>query len=133
MGLDMYLFRGKKPDTNKKLIAEYDDLEEVAYWRKANAIHNWFALNIDGVDNCEYSRASKEQLIELKTICETIMKNKDPEENERLLPTSAGFFFGSQEYDEWYYNGIETTIDKLTSIIEYTDWENQEIYYHPWW
>ena len=37
--------------------------EEVGYWRKANAIHNWFVNNIqNGKDDCRRYEVSKENL-----------------------------------------------------------------------
>jgi len=36
---------------------------------------------------------------------------KNPEKAEELLPVTDGFFFGSQEYDEWYFNDIQETIE----------------------
>jgi hypothetical protein len=48
--------------------------EEVAYWRKANAIHKWFVANVqDGVDECQEAYVEREQLQELLEICETII------------------------------------------------------------
>lgn len=62
MGLDMYLRRVKS--------------KEVAYWRKANAIHKWFVDNCAGgeFENCGDCYVSKDDLIKLKEICEKIMK-----------------------------------------------------------
>lgn len=65
MGLDMYLHKVKK--------------EEVAYWRKANAIHAWFnrlyAENHDGedLDNCQPLYVAKENLIKLKEDCKKVI------------------------------------------------------------
>jgi len=64
MGLDMYLNKVKK--------------EEVAYWRKANAIHAWFERHLaedeDGLENCRSYYVSKELLEQLKHDCETVLK-----------------------------------------------------------
>lgn len=53
--------------------------EEVGYWRKQNAIHNWFVNNIqDGIDDCKYHReVTKEDLEELLDICETVLTNSE--------------------------------------------------------
>lgn len=41
-------------------------VEEVAYWRKANQIHDWFVKNVqDGDDDCKDYHVSSEQLEEL--------------------------------------------------------------------
>lgn len=50
--------------------------EQVAYWRKANAIHKWFVFNIqDDEDDCQYHReVTKENLEELRDICKKILE-----------------------------------------------------------
>lgn len=50
--------------------------DNVAYWRKANAIHRWFVDNIQkGVDDCEYHReVRKEDLEELQEICKKVIE-----------------------------------------------------------
>lgn len=51
--------------------------EQVAYWRKANAIHKWFVDNVqDGQDDCCYHReVTEKDLKELIGICEEILDN----------------------------------------------------------
>jgi hypothetical protein len=87
----------------------------VGYWRKANQIHKWFVDNIqDGEDDCREYHVSEEQLTELYNICKIVMKNKKlaPE----LLPTQEGFFFGSYEYDDYYFEDIKHTMEILKPI-----------------
>jgi hypothetical protein len=61
MGLDMYL--SKKRRGTK-------EVEEIAYWRKANHIHQWFVENIQGgEDDCREYRVSRGQL---QTLLETV-------------------------------------------------------------
>ena len=106
--------------------------EEVGYWRKANAIHNWFVQNVqNGVDNCEYYEVNKEQLEELLSICKKIMEDKTLA--SEYLPTTSGFFFGTTEYDEWYFEDIEYTIELLTKTLEETDFDNEMICYSSSW
>ena len=63
MGLDMFLSKVKK--------------EEIAYWRKANAIHAWFERNCaDGeLENCQECVVTKENLEKLKQDCETVLNS----------------------------------------------------------
>lgn len=51
-------------------------IEEVAYWRKANHIHNWFVNAVqDGIDDCCYhNEVTKEVLEELLATCEEVLK-----------------------------------------------------------
>lgn len=66
MGLDMTLY-GKNSDGS---------LTEVAYWRKANAIHKWFVDNVqDGIDECQESPVTREQLNELLAVCHEVIKS----------------------------------------------------------
>jgi hypothetical protein len=101
MGLDMFLYNSRK--------------EEIGYWRKANHIHNWFVKNVqNGVDDCGSYSVSKEQLNDLYKICSAVMENKDSAST--LLPTADGFFFGSTEYGEGYYEDILDTMKILENI-----------------
>ena len=78
-------------------------VEEVAYWRKANAIHKWFVDNVQsGKDDCDSYEVSREQLVKLLGDCEQVKAHN--ELAEELLPTQSGFFFGSIEYDKWYFS-----------------------------
>lgn len=84
-------------------------VEEVGYWRKANAIHRWFVDNTQGgEDRNGASWVDEDQLIELKELCQMVLA--DHSKAEDLLPTGSGFFFGSTDYDEYYYQSLESTI-----------------------
>lgn len=104
--------------------------EEVMYWRKVNAVHAWFVCVVqDGIDECQESRVTIKQLDELATICEKVVRDKNPE----LLPASSGFFFGSTEYDEYYYQEIEETAKVLREEIRNNQEEYPEYFYQASW
>lgn len=136
---------------------------EVGYWRKANAIHKWFVENVQNdVDNCEYYEVSKEKLEELLDVCirvrdgsnlvEGMIENgysyengkkvpfmeegkyiANPELAEELLPTQDGFFFGSTNYDEYYMENIEDTIDILQHALDTVDFDREMVVYSASW
>ena len=131
MGLDMYLegvryisayekIDGKFVKTRKRQVVKTLEI----YWRKANAIHNWFVNNIqEGEDDCRSYELDKEQLIELRDTCKKVLKNDSLK--EELLPTQGGFFFGGTDYDEYYYNDLKETIkeiDRLLLMNDEYDW-----------
>lgn len=61
------------PETIKSERIDYVE-EEVMYWRKANAIHNWFVQHVQGGDdNCESWLVSKEDIEKLVDACKTIL------------------------------------------------------------
>lgn len=150
MGLDMYMIKRKRQS------------EDVAYWRKANAIHNWLVQNVQyGEDNCYPHEVSKEKLEKLKATCEKVLesllkggthlekvkigfdKNGDiydwvevfnnTELAKELLPTTDGFFFGSTTYDKWYKEDLEKTIEQIDSILKSTDFDTELIEYLSSW
>ena len=123
MGLDMFL-DGIYEEDGKTLR------EQVIYWRKANQVHNWFVLNAqDGEDNCKPCYVSKEQLVELKDLCEQVIEDND--KAEELLPTKAGFFFGSIDFDEGYFFDLEYTVKKIGEVLE--DERFTYFEYCSWW
>jgi len=154
MGLDMYLSAKKymskyfdPTDTDKiKKINEIFNVDgeedgdygaqevifRVAYWRKANQIHQWFVDNCqDGVDECQETWLSRDQLRSLLDLCEKIIA--DPKLGEDLLPTQSGFFFGSTEYDEYYMQDVKYTVERLTKILNDTAFTKCDFYYQSSW
>ena len=156
MGLDMYLekrnyvkpWEHKGDDNFKVTVSQHGEPvshikpkrvsyvnEEVGYWRKANHIHNWFVENVqEGKDNCGDYWVSKEDLEKLLDLCKQIIE--DPSKAEELLPTRSGFFFGGTEYDEYYMNSIEHTINILEEVLSEVDergYLHGEIYYSSSW
>ena len=153
MGLDMYLTRktyvkqwshqapeeqfeititkGGKPYDGIDLSKVTNIEEEFGYWRKANQIHRWFVENVQGgVDDCGEYSVSKSELETLRNICKEV--SNDHSKADELLPAASGFFFGSTEYNEWYFDGVEGTIEMLDKIISETN-PNQDIYYSSSW
>ena len=142
MGLDMYMYL-KKSESKSTFEEEYEGLYpeemkqfeeeiaqrdfvsvdyevscQVAYWRKANAIHKWIVDNCaDGRDECQEIYLPIGKLIELKRICGDVLENHSLAKD--LLPTCKGFFFGEQEYDEWYYRDVRYTYDILAKLIDF--------------
>ena len=99
----------------------------VGYWRKANAIHNWFVQNVqDGRDECQKSYVSPQNLRDLREACQAVLATKNNSlvsisevAVENGLAPKAGFFFGGTEYDEYYYGDLEytiKTIDRLEAV-----------------
>ena len=103
MGLDMWLYE--------------KEVTEVAYWRKANAIHGWFVSNYGSADDCTPISVPKQGLIELRDTCLKVLELNTANAAEEFLPPTAGFFFGSAGVDDWYWQDIKETAEKLTEII----------------
>ena len=148
MGLDMYLtakrYVWNYKDEDKALQDQLDDVmkddlaegmrvKEVSvdalYWRKANHIHKWFVDNCQGgEDDCKEYWVDAKQLVRLKDLCESVLLQKDV----GLLPTADGFFFGSTDYDEWYWSEIEETAKGLEKVLK-LDQGKWDFYYRASW
>lgn len=50
---------------------------------------------------------------------------------EAVLPTQAGFFFGSTDYDQYYYDDLQYTSDALTRLLAEAD--DGDFYYSSSW
>ena len=154
MGLDMYL-SGKRymskyfDPADAERIAKVNEVfgiegEEdgdfgaqevtfrVSYWRKANAIHKWFVDKCqDGVDECQETWVTREQLQELADTCRAVIA--DTSKAGELLPPSAGFFFGSTDVDEWYLQDLEFTAGRMDKILNDPSLKGMEFYYQSSW
>jgi len=98
----------------------------MGYWRKSNQIHNWFVENLaDGVDECQKIFVNRESLENLRDLCNQVLADNSLAKD--LLPTGAGFFFGSLEYDEYYFSDLKQTVEIidrcLASKFDYFDYQ----------
>lgn len=101
---------------------------DAMYWRKANAIHGWFVDNCqDGEDDCKEYYVEREQLEELIQLCQ---EELDDPEDERLVPRE-GFFFGSTEKDEYFYEDLRNTVTGLKRALSLP--KSFEFYYRSSW
>jgi hypothetical protein len=147
MGLDMYLTAKRYiydfDDDGKALREQLEDLEvngmevkelsyRAGYWRKANQIHKWFVDNVqEGVDNCgEYLVGITELEVLLEKVNE-VLRNRD-KANE-LLPTANGFFFGSDVYDEGYFDDLIQTKAIIENVLSMDDIRKYDFYYSSSW
>jgi len=182
MGLDMYLSKKHyvknwdhmKPEELHQITVKknYETVpfidnkkityitEEVAYWRKANAIHDWFVQNCqEGNDDCKEYEVSRLQLQELLDACILVRDNsklvdgnikngstfengkekpiiekgkyiEDPSVAKDLLPSASGFFFGSTDYDQYYIDDINNTIKMLEAELSINYGSDEPEYYY---
>lgn len=150
MGLDMYLdkrtyvknWNFQEPEERHEVVVTKGGnstninpekvkyiVEEAGYWRKANAIHRWFVENVQrGVDDCGNYYVEKSQLLELLDLCEKV--KADNSLADSLLPTASGFFFGGTDYNEWYFEDINNTINIIKEAVEGGD---ADYYYSSSW
>jgi hypothetical protein len=106
----------------------------VGYWRKANAIHNFFVQGIGGgEDNCQEMWVSRDVLIDLRARCVDVLNADDMEAKAKEigLETTSGFFFGDTEYGDWYKDDLRLTIDICNHVLALP--EEYSLYYQASW
>ena len=102
-----------REDIVKRSYAPY-----IAYWRKVNFIYAYFDNKglLDHESECAW--VDVEDIKDIIQRCEKVLADKDEVINDELLPTRSGFFFGSTEYDKWYYYDVKDTIKKLKKVLK---------------
>ena len=91
----------------------------IGYWRKANQIHRWMVDNVQyGRDDCNPYEMSTDKMEKLVEACRRVLDIRDSEVSDVLLPTTSGFFFGSTDYDEYYYDDVEYTKALFEEILK---------------
>ncbi len=165
MGLDMYLqkktyvknWSHQKPEEEHEITVKINGelrkdikperisyiTEEVAYWRKFNALHGWFVENCaGGKDECQEIYVGEEGLekvlVVLKQVSELLQKSKPvvkvlqdwngkdfevttydcEDEVKDLFSPTSGFFFGSDEIDGYYKKEVEDTIEVIENLLK---------------
>jgi len=173
MGLDMYLEKrmyigwdersklkitGIKEKFNIKNVKGI--VEEVGYWRKANAIHGWFVNNVqDGKDDCKDYHVNNKQLKELLDLVNKVITGsklvkgkisngyrfedgkktpifvdgryiKDNSTAKKLLPVSSGFFFGNSDEETAYDEYYLDDLKLTKKILEKALTDDSADYYY---
>ena len=122
MGLDMYLYTKNENG---------DVSNELAYWRKANQVHNYFVTVVQGDnDDCGEYNLTVSDLVALKHLCQDVLDDKSLA--KELLPTSEGFFFGSTQYDSNYFGNLAYTVEVCEKAIACLNEGIRVVYSSSW-
>lgn len=120
----------------------------------------------DGKDDCGTYDVERSQLEELANLCEEVLAESelvpgtitngyestesgpmkpcleegkliaDPSAAKAKLPTASGFFFGSTDYDGWYYDDLKRTSRDIRAALATFDtegWDGWQFQYHSSW
>jgi len=99
-------------------------------FRKHNYLFRWVENRIGEIENCKHYKLKKSDIEELLNSVNEVLA--DHSKAQELLPTQSGFFFGSTEYDEWYFNDLEYAQQELTAML--ADWVgNEKATFWAWW
>jgi hypothetical protein len=94
---------------------------EDMYYRKVNFLYAYFADRLEG-EQCIVTLDDCKKIIKY---AETILETKDIDIAKKLLPTQSGFFFGSTEYDDYYFEDVRDVLEQFSEYID--DWTDDTI------
>ena len=134
---------------------------QIGYWRKFNALHGYFEKMVEHDNELLHGIfISEDELKELIKILTKIKKalkdcptskkqikvgwnNKGPIYEEitvyccdlanELLPPTSGFFFGSQDIDEWYIKDLNYSLKIFKQALKLSQEHDYEIIYEASW
>jgi hypothetical protein len=132
----MYAYSSNVKDVECEVNPEKEveeETNELAYWRKHNRLHGWFqnkwekkvaSMDTDHPFNCVRLYLSRSDLDEL----EFDLKAK-------LLPSTEGFFFGSDSYEDearLQQEQLEYDMEFVAQAKKELE-EGRHVYYTSWW
>ena len=106
------------PDAFSGITLEYN----AAQWRKANGIQRWMEANLAGgaMENCQSYPIDSAKLRELRDACNRVLSARSDNTKEVAeecgLSPMHGFFFGTYDYDEWYFRDLEYTVETINRL-----------------
>ena len=86
-----------------------------AYFRKVNFLFKYFEDRGKMIDQY-YAFVEKEDVEDIIDKCQRI--NKDHGLAHTLLPTQEGFFFGSTDYNEYYFYDIQDCLRQMKQYLK---------------
>lgn len=93
-----------------KRFVNYSYAQSDAYFRKVNAVYGFF----------KHKLVDEECFVTLSDINDLIQRAEevltDNSKAEELLPTCSGFFFGSTDYDEYYFEDLKDIIGQMEKL-----------------
>lgn len=121
-----YMLNEVKPiEEVKKFFNDFICLtyrEDDAYFRKVNFLYRYFEDKLE--DECCF--VTIDEIDDIIDRCNMVQENH--ELAEELLPTRAGFFFGSTDYDEYYFQDLDDVVTQLTALKKDFDYHNDVVY-----
>lgn len=101
------------PDLKARLDREVEGAYEEynAYFRKVNFLFYYFDRTLGKMYDSAYAFVDVDDVDDIIDRCEQVLK--DHSLAHSLLPTQDGFFFGSTDYDNWYFSDVKDCLRQM--------------------
>lgn len=92
----------------KQVEGHYEPYD--AYFRKVNFLFKYYEDRGKMYNQC-YAFTDADDIDDIIDRCEQVLKGHNLA--HRLLPSQDGFFFGSTEYDDWYFSDVKDCLKQM--------------------
>lgn len=99
----------------------------VGYFRKVNCVYRYFEDKLTD----ETAWVTKSDCEDIVKRCNAVLKN--PNLASELMPTRIGPFFGSTEYDKYYFSDLRDVREQFKSFIKYFKTDDDLMYIYMSW
>lgn len=112
-------------NTAKELLALYDTIS--------------YQLHLQQIDVNYYKEIYKDNQKMRNERCKLVLKKMEEiwkqfeSVAQKMLPTTTGFFFGSQAYREYYVADLKDIVEIFTKVLDETDFDIDQIFMYCWW
>lgn len=101
----------------EKIIRHHYD-KYVGYFRKVNLLFAYCQNRGILIDEY-FAYITKAEALDIIDRCKKVLADHDLA--GELLPTRSGFFFGSTDYDEWYFSDVEDVLKTFEKCLPIFD------------
>ena len=119
-------------------------LYQIGLFRKVNALHGWMSRHFhaqspNGIPSDAQAGFHPSLLRVLRNDCQRVLdafaksQKKGEKIAKRAFPTSEGFYFGSEDYDEWFVQDIRELLDFVDTVLSVCDDDDILLTYNPWY
>lgn len=105
-------------EKEKESIIKDTDAKFDAYFRKVNFIFDYFAEK-GKMEEEYFAWIDKDDVEDIIDRCDKVLA--DHSLADKLLPTQSGPFFGSTEYDEWYFLKVKNARKQMKGLLKFFD------------
>ena len=99
----------------------------VGYFRKVNCVYRYFEDKLTD----ETAWVTKDECEDIVKRCSAVLEN--PDLASELMPTRSGFFFGSTEYDKYYFSDLKDVRKQFKSFIKYFKTDDDLVFIDMSW
>ena len=129
MGLDQFAYR-RLPDEDS------DGNITISEWRRHNRLQGWMEQLWEDKGRPNFKEADSQAMgdfncVEVEVTLSDLEQLEAHVEN-KSLPETGGFFFGSDSYEEYEEYHKETDLQFISEGREAIA-DGQEVYYSSWW